>query len=139
MADFLTLLVAFRQQGWRGCNSLGLPSVWLPQFAGGDWMDQFDHEDELAYAITSGAVAHHCADANGLKPLPRGRLRRRGKRKKQRQRSGPLSGTTMPPSRCGRFLCGPLDFTFYYLMSNTPRASKKTKQAYDARNLSLIP
>ena len=64
------------------------PSVRLPQFAGGDWMGRFDLEDELTYAITSGAVACHCADADGLKPLLRGRSRRRGKRKQQRQRIG---------------------------------------------------
>ena len=28
-------------------------------------MRRFDHEDELAGAITSGAVARHCADADG--------------------------------------------------------------------------
>ena len=49
------------------------PSIRLPQFAGGDWMDPFDHEDEVAYAITSGTVAR--ADADSLKPLPRGRSR----------------------------------------------------------------
>jgi hypothetical protein len=30
-------------------------------------MDRFDHEDELAYAITSGAVAARADDADGLK------------------------------------------------------------------------
>ena len=32
------------------------PSVWLLQFAGGDWMDQFEHGDELAYAISRPAL-----------------------------------------------------------------------------------
>jgi hypothetical protein len=40
------------------------PSVRLPQFAGGDWMDRFGYENELAYAITP--VCLHVA-----KELPR--------------------------------------------------------------------
>jgi hypothetical protein len=75
LAGLLTLLAVFRQRGWRECSSLGLLRLFgFPRsLAGTGWIG-FDHEDMLAYAITSGAVARHCADADGPKPLRTGTL-----------------------------------------------------------------